>query len=84
MAKNQTDATEVVDPAVPTEIPVDAAAIDAPAPISLDEFCIQLSQKEPRVELISGFHYTELAAGNARDTAEAYQARFVAFLTKPA
>ncbi len=51
--------------------------------IPLDEFCIRLSKTEPRVELISGFHHTEQAAGRGRDLPAAYQDRFNKFMKKP-
>ncbi len=84
MAKNTTDATTVTDQAAATDASVDAALVDVPSVISLDEYCIQLSQVNPRVELISGFHATEVAAGHARDTADAFAARFDIFINQPA
>lgn len=64
-----------------------SAPVVAPAdefPLTLDEFCSQLSQVDKRVELIGGFHYTEKVAGRLKDTRAAYQARYVSFLTQPA
>lgn len=52
-------------------------------PLSLDEFCAQLSQTDKRVESIGAFHTTEKAAGRVKDLASAYAARFSDFLNKP-
>lgn len=52
-------------------------------PLTLDEFCLQLSNTDKRVESIGAFHATEKASGRVKDTAPAYSERFNAFLTKP-
>lgn len=52
-------------------------------PLSLDEFCTQLSQTDKRVEAIGAFHTTEKTAGRVKDLASAYTARFSAFLNQP-
>ncbi|HDR9163610.1 TPA: hypothetical protein QDB28_004014 [Burkholderia vietnamiensis] len=49
-----------------------------------DEFCASLSAGDTRVELISAFHSTEVAAGRVRDVPSAYAARFQAFINQPA
>ena len=68
--------------------PAPQSAPIAPAPdefpMELQEFCLQLSQVDKRVELIGGFHHTEKAAARLKDTSTAYQARYAAFLTQPA
>lgn len=65
--------------------PQDApAAPAAEFPVSLDNFCADLSKSDKRVELIGGFHFTERAAGRLRDVASAYSARFQSFVTRPA
>lgn len=51
-------------------------------PVSLDNFCSDLSQSDRRVELIGGFHYSERAAGRTKDTPSAFRARYVAFTTR--
>lgn len=67
---------------------VAAAVAPAPSaarvePIMLEEFCTRLSKMDKRVELIGGFHYTEVAAGRNKDAESAFKARFDAFATKP-
>lgn len=52
-------------------------------PLTLDEFCTQLSTTDKRVESIGAFYATEKAAGRTKDTAPAYSGRFDAFLAKP-
>lgn len=61
-----------------------AKAADTQAVISLQDFCMRLSERERRVTLIGGFEATEIKAGNLHDTAGAYQARFTAFINRPA
>lgn len=56
----------------------------ASEPLSLNEFCIRLSTKDKRVELIGGFEHTERVAGRLSDTVENYTARYEAFLNQPA
>lgn len=76
MAKNN----EVADSAAEAQAPV---APDAGFELTLDEFCIRLSNTDKRVELIGGFAYSERAAGTIKDTESAFKARFAAFATKP-
>ncbi len=52
--------------------------------VTLQEFCIFLSGSDNRVELISGFDADERAAGRLKDSEEAYQARYQAFINRPA
>lgn len=52
-------------------------------PLSLDEFCSQLSVTDKRVESIGAFHSIEKAAGRVKDTFPAYSGRFTAFLAQP-
>lgn len=52
-------------------------------PLTLQEFCIRLSADDRRVELIGAFEATERRAGRQKDTAEAYAARYKAFINKP-
>lgn len=61
----------------------DAAAAPGSEPLMLDEFCLRLSQKDRRVELIGGFHHAELSAGHLKDTEEAFRSRFDAFANAP-
>lgn len=70
MAKNET-----VAKAAPEQIS---------EPLSLNEFCIRLSTKDKRVELIGGFEHSERVAGRLSDTAENYTARYAQFLNQPA
>lgn len=67
-------------PALAVE-PVESAGGE---PLTLTEFCIRLSSRVKRVELIGAFEHCEKAAGKARDTEAAFQARFDAFINKPA
>lgn len=53
-------------------------------PLTLDEFCTQLSSKDKRVALIGGFHHTEKANGTIKDTVAAFTARYEAFINQPA
>lgn len=55
----------------------------APVALSINEFCTRLSETVIRPELIGAFAFSERAAGNLRDTADAYQARYEAFVNKP-
>jgi len=51
-------------------------------PLTLDEFCAQMSAVDDRVELIGGFHASELASGNVKDTSKNYKLRFSVFSNK--
>lgn len=73
MSKNETSAADV--PLAPSVAPVEH--------MMLEEFCTRLSKTDKRVELIGGFHYTEVAAGVVKDAESAFKARFDAFATKP-
>jgi len=53
-------------------------------PLSLNEFCIRLSQTDKRVEMIGAFNAQEAAAGRHNDTEAAYEARYADFITQPA
>lgn len=76
-------------PAAPVAAPVVSAAPAAPsAPaepaLSINDFCMRLSETLRRPELLSAFAHTETIAGRLGDTATAYRARFDAFLKQPA
>jgi hypothetical protein len=62
-----------------------APAAQAPAPeqVTLEEFCMRLSNVDKRVELIGGFEHSEKAAGHTKDAESEFQARFTAFVNKP-
>lgn len=51
--------------------------------VTLQEFCTRLSAVDKRVELIGGFHYTEVAAGHVKDLDSEFQSRFTVFANKP-
>jgi hypothetical protein len=53
-------------------------------PLTVDEFCAELSAQDRRPELIYAFAQDERRAGHVKDLASAYQARFVDFANKPA
>lgn len=55
---------------------------DAPT-LTLTEFCIRLSETVKSPELIGGFEFMETRAGHVKDTAEAFQARYDAFISTP-
>ena len=61
-----------------TTTPVQAGAI----PLTLEEFCIRLSAKDKRVELIGAFHFVEKQAGIVKDFEASFQTRFDTFSTK--
>ena len=64
----------------------DAAAEVAAADqstVTINEFCMRLSETVNRPELIGAFAYSERAAGVQRDTLEQFQARYNAFINKP-
>lgn len=54
-----------------------------PVEVTLDEFCVRLSNTDKRVALISGFHYTEKVAGHLKDFEPNYKARYATFITQP-
>lgn len=60
------------------------SATMAAEPITLDEFCMRLSQTDRRVELIGGFAHSERAAGHFKDLESEFQRRYVAFANQPA
>lgn len=51
--------------------------------ITLVEYCQRKSRSDKRVELLGGFHHSETAAGHAKDSEAAFEARFEAFIHKP-
>lgn len=53
-------------------------------PLTIDEFCTSLSQKDRRVEMIGAFHGSERRAGRIKDTRSAYGARYNDFINAPA
>jgi hypothetical protein len=53
-------------------------------PLTLEEFCSRLSTTDKRVELIGAFAHEEIRAGRIKGLASEYEARFRAFVTKPA
>ncbi|ATI15631.1 hypothetical protein [Bordetella phage vB_BbrM_PHB04] len=52
-------------------------------PLTLNEFCLRLSTRDKRVELIGAFNFVEKQAGRFKDAESNYQARFEAFVNKP-
>ena len=52
------------------------------AMISLNEFCVDLSRRQP-AEMVGAFHYTQRAANVTHNTQAAYQASFEKFATTP-
>lgn len=68
---------------------IEAAAVETAvaAPpveqVTLNEFCIRLSNSDKRVELIGGFHHQETAKGTIKDAESEFYSRFLAFANKP-
>lgn len=79
MASNK-PSTEQATEAVPAE---STAAAPVTFPLSLQEFCVRLSQTDRRVELIGGFEHSERVAGRHRDTEANYAKRYDEFVTQP-
>jgi len=50
---------------------------------TLNDFCVRLSARDKRVELIHAFRFDERAAGRNHDFPSAYQARFAVFGNRP-
>lgn len=72
MAKNDqvdTQQPAVVDPTVEQ--------------VTLEEFCLRLSNSDRRVELIGAFHFVEKQASRFKDAESNYASRFSAFVNKP-
>jgi hypothetical protein len=59
-----------------------APAAPAQFPVSLDEFCTDLSRTDRRVELISMFHFIEKQAGHRRALPSEFRQRFADLSTK--
>jgi hypothetical protein len=59
-------------------------AVGAPVvQVTLEEFCVRLSNTDRRVELLSAFHFTEKQAARLKDAESNYAARYTAFINKP-
>lgn len=71
------------DEVVMKEAPAPVAS-EAPARVSLEEFCTRLSTQDKRVEMIGAFAHVERVAKRYFDTDAAYSARYTAFCTAPA
>jgi hypothetical protein len=52
--------------------------------LTLRDFCIRLSTKEKRVELISGFEADERRANRLKASESEFDERFKAFINRPA
>ncbi|HSW64265.1 MAG TPA: hypothetical protein VLH56_13300 [Dissulfurispiraceae bacterium] len=64
--------------------PVSEVAVQTETFISLEDFCLALSNTDKRVELLAAFHSVEKAEGRTHDTNSAYLSRFQQFLHRPA
>lgn len=64
----------------PDGVPVVNPAVE---PLTLDEFCISLSSRDKRVELIGAFNFVETQAKRFKDAESNYQSRFEAFVNQP-
>ena len=81
MEKTKNSKTEVAEAPVSAQ-PVADASDDFP--LSLDEFCVRLSQASKRTELIGAFHSVEKRSGRVKDTEAAFGKRFADFCKQPA
>lgn len=52
--------------------------------VTLEEFCLRLSNTDRRIEMIGAFHSEERRAGRIKDAEGAYSVRYQAFVNKPA
>lgn len=74
-----------------TTAPADGVATAAPAddvvtefPLSVEEWCTQLSATDRRPELIGAFASVETRAGRGRALPSAYAKRYAEFIKTPA
>jgi len=56
---------------------------DSTPNVNLDDFCVTLSARDRRVELIGAFHHSQKVSGQLFDTPENFQERFDEFATAP-
>lgn len=68
----------------PTEEPAAEQPASPAVQLTLNEFCMRLSEKEKRVELIGAFNFDESKAKRLKDTFEEYSKRYQDFIKKPA
>lgn len=67
------------------QVPAEETAIQPEADaVTLEEFCLRLSNTDRRVEMIGAFHSEERRAGRVKDAEDAYSVRYQAFVNKPA
>lgn len=52
--------------------------------VTLDNFCLSLSTRDRRVELIGAFHHSQKLSGQTFDTPANYQERYDDFANQPA
>jgi hypothetical protein len=64
--------------------PATAPAAPQPHEITLEQFATELSLRDKRVGLVNGFVFTERKARNFKALPAAFQARYDAFVVKPA
>lgn len=67
----------------PASAPAATDAAPASEPLTLQEFCIRLSSRDGRVEMIAGFEHGQRSLGIVKATEDEFQAAFDAFTTKP-
>lgn len=72
------------DTAAPVQAAQDTGDVPASLPLTLNDFCLRLSESVLRPELIGAFEFHERTAGRLKATAEEFQARFDEFTNKPA
>lgn len=67
----------------PVDLQEGGTAPAAAIPLSLQEFCMRLSETVKRPELISGFEHMARAGGLTSATQPEFQSAYDSFLNKP-
>ena len=73
----------VTDKVTPQNALKDKPDANIEYPLAIDEFCLNLSVSDGRVELISGFHRFMEQAGKVKLTQTEFAAEFVKFISMP-
>lgn len=81
MATNNAKDTAAAGAEAPT---LPAAPSNGADEYTIDDFCRRLSLTEKRYTLIGGFNAEEKRLGRNKDSYDAYYARFVLFINRPA
>jgi len=87
MPATSATSTAIGSTAVSPTVSKPTAVQPAPTPdpeITLEQFGIELSHRDKRVELLNAFVFAERQAKHFKDTKKNYLARFAAFADQPA